>query len=63
MTDIINVGSFFEMAASETVDSMEKANIIVSDGEIPPTAEGSIVVRSTDTEKILTVLNGGKLLK
>lgn len=63
MTEIINVGSFFEMAASETVDSMEKADIIVSDGEIPPTAEGSIVVRSTDTEKILTVLNGGKLLK
>ena len=55
-TDILNVKSFFEMAALEVVDSPEKADVIVSDKEVQ-VPEGVEQIHSFDTERIMEIMN------
>lgn len=54
--DAINVGKLFEMLCTETVDSPEEADVIVSDEDIEA-REGVEIVRSCDFEKINAYLN------
>lgn len=55
-TSILNVGTLFEMLASEVVESLEDADVIVTDEE-PEVREGVEVVRSCDFEKIKALIN------
>ena len=59
-TDIINMHSFFSLAAAELTDDPEKADVIVSD-TITPVSGAKTVIRSTDTEKIMAVLSGRQI--
>lgn len=56
-TDIINMHSFFSLAATEITDDPEKADVIVSD-TLTPVTPGKTVIHSTDSEKIMAVLSG-----
>ena len=59
MTDVINVASFFEMMASELVDTPQEADVVVSDEDLrelaPP--ETTEVIRSNDVERIMALMN------
>ncbi|MCR5094687.1 MAG: hypothetical protein K6B72_12025, partial [Lachnospiraceae bacterium] len=56
LTDIINVGSFFRMMASECTESPEDAEIIVTDKEVAA-PEGAEVIREYDFERIMELMN------
>ena len=55
VTDVINMRSFFEMAADEVVGTPEEADVIVTDkgGEYPA---GAVVIREFDFERVLGVM-------
>lgn len=57
LTDIINVHDFFEMTATECVESIEEADVVVTDKttEVP---EGVEVIREYDIERMLALMNG-----
>lgn len=55
-TSILNVGTLFEMLASEVVDSPMTADIVVSDEELE-TKEDVEFIRSYNFEKITALLN------
>ena len=59
-TDIINMHSFFADAATEICDSPQDAEVIVSDS-VPASRPGQIIVRSTDSEKVMALMSGKKL--
>ena len=57
MCDVINLKSFFTMMATEVVDSIEDADVIVSD-TVEDTFNGEKqVIRSYDLDKLLAFLN------
>ncbi|MBQ8447610.1 MAG: hypothetical protein IJX27_01605, partial [Clostridia bacterium] len=56
VTFVINVGTLFEMLASETVDSPMEADIAVTDEEFEA-REGTEVIRSYDFEKITALIS------
>ncbi len=53
---ILNVGTLFEMLATEIVESPEDADVIVSDEKLE-VREGVEVIRSCDFEKITALIN------
>lgn len=55
-TSILNVGTLFEMLASEVVESYEDADVIVGDEEYD-VCEETEVIRSYDFEKIIALIN------
>ncbi|MCR5676000.1 MAG: hypothetical protein K6G16_09870 [Lachnospiraceae bacterium] len=57
LTDIINMRSFFEMAAAEQAESAEEAQIIVTDREIEA-PEGVEVIHPYDVERMMAIMNG-----
>jgi hypothetical protein len=56
VTEVINVRSFFEMMASEVVDDMAAADLIVTDKDVE-IAEGKEVIREYDIDKITALMN------
>ncbi len=56
MTSVINMFSLFKMMATEIVSSPSNADIIVCDEEID-IKEGSIQIKSYDTDKIIALIN------
>lgn len=54
-TSVLNVGTLFEMLASEVVSSPEDADVAVSDEDIV-LRDGAEIIRSFDTEKIAAFL-------
>lgn len=56
LTDIINQKTFFEMLAAEVVDSMDEAEIIVTN-QVGSYPEGAEVIREYDFERIIALMN------
>jgi len=56
MTEAINLKEFFTMMATEVVNDISKADVIVSDEEIDENINAQIF-RSYDIDKILKLLN------
>ena len=56
MTDIINVRSFFELVAAETVDNMADADVIVTNRN-PEDCEDKEIIREYDLEKMIALMN------
>lgn len=56
MTSVMNVHEFFSMLGTEIVDDVADAEIVVTDKPID-VKEGTEVVRSCDTERILALMN------
>ena len=54
LTDIINVKSFYEMAATEVVSDMNDAEVIVTDKEVK--MPGKEIIREYDFEKMLGIM-------
>ena len=54
-TDVINMKTFFEMAAERVTDRMEEADVIVTDHAVDAPA-GAEVIREYDFERILALL-------
>ncbi|SEP54629.1 hypothetical protein SAMN02910369_00016 [Lachnospiraceae bacterium NE2001] len=66
ITDIINVYTFFEMMATEVVDNMADADVIVTNKTVEPqklsdTESGAApekeIIREYDTERIIALMN------
>ena len=58
MTEVINVGRLFRMLATEVVDSVDDADVVVSDEKFDlPLGENQIQIKSTDTEILIALLN------
>ena len=59
VTDVINVRSFFEMMATEVVDDISEADVIVTDKSIEGVelAENAEVIREYDFEKMIALMN------
>ena len=59
VTDVINIGSFFEMMASEIVDDPALASVVVTNKSIDPDllAEGTQVIREYDFDKIIAYMD------
>lgn len=55
LTDIINVAKLFELAATEVVDKIEDADIVVSDDAVV-LGENQIQITSRDQEKIMQIM-------
>jgi hypothetical protein len=55
-TSILNIGSLFELMATEIVDDPAKAEVVVTDEEVEIT-ENAQLIRSYDFEKIAALLN------
>ena len=55
-TSIINLGTLFEMIATEIVEKQEEADVIVSD-EVLELKEGVEQIKSCDFEKVTALLN------
>lgn len=55
-TSILNIGSLFELMATEIVDDPAKAEVVVTDEEVEIT-ENAQLIRSYDCEKITALLN------
>ncbi len=55
-TSVLNVGTLFEMLATEVVENAEDADVIVSDS-VASGKEGCEIIRSFDFEKITALLN------
>lgn len=56
VTDIINLHDFAMMLAAGPADSPETADVVFSDRELT-LREGAVQIRSSDTEKILSLMN------
>ena len=57
VTDIVNVKSFFEMAASEIVDDPKQADVVVSDSvSESEIKEGASLIHSYDFEKMTAIM-------
>lgn len=56
ITDIINVKKFFSLMATEIVDNIEEADIVISDKTLE-LKEGVEQIKSYDTDKMLKYLN------
>ncbi len=56
VTETANVYSFFEMMASELVEDPLQAEVVVTDREVE-CAEGAMVVREYDVEKMIALMN------
>ena len=56
MTSVMNVHEFFSMMGTEIVDDMADAEIVVTD-KLVDVKEGTEVIRSCDTERILALMN------
>ena len=58
MTEVINVSRLFKMLATEVVDNVDDADIVVSDEKFDlPLGENQIQIKSTDTEVLIALLN------
>ena len=55
--DVMNVWSFFTIAAKELTDDISEADIIVSDKKITWAKEGAQIIRSCDFEPIMRYMN------
>ena len=55
-TSVLNVGKMFEMLATEVVDSVEDADVVVGDGDYA-VADGVELIRSCDFERMMALLN------
>ena len=56
VTDVINMYTFFEMAATEVVEAPEDADVAVTDRQVE-LKDGATQIRSCDFDKILAVMN------
>ena len=56
LTSVMNVHEFFSMMGTEIVDDMADAEIVVTD-KLVDVKEGTEVIRSCDTERILALMN------
>ena len=56
VTSVMNLKQFFTMLASEVVDDINEAEVIVSDDNIAP-APGQKMIRSCDFEQIIRLMN------
>lgn len=56
LTSVMNVHEFFSMMETEIVDGMADAEIVVTD-KLVDVKEGTEVIRSCDTERILALMN------
>ena len=57
VTDIVNVKSYFEMAASEIVDDPKQADVVVSDSvSESEIKEGASLIHSYDFEKMTAIM-------
>ncbi len=56
MTEVINIKSLFTLMATEVVDNPLDADVVVSDEEVE-VKEGTEVIRSYETEKLLPLIN------
>ena len=56
VTDVINMYTFFEMAATEVVEAPEDADVAVTDRQVG-LKDGATQIRSCDFDKILAVMN------
>ncbi|HBZ03859.1 MAG TPA: hypothetical protein DEO83_08640 [Lachnospiraceae bacterium] len=59
VTDVINVASFFEMMATEVVDDMSEADVIVTDKNLEGAEKLSDaeIIRDYDFEKLIALMN------
>ena len=59
VTDVINVTSFFEMMATEIVEEMSQADVIVTNKSIDLSeiAENAVIIREYDFEKMIALMN------
>ena len=59
VTDVINVASFFEMMATEVVDDMSEADVIVTDKNLEGAEKLSDaeIIRDYDFEKMIALMN------
>ncbi len=59
VTDVINVASFFEMMATEVVDDMINADVVVTDKTVDTVqiGEETEVIREYDFEKMIALMN------
>ena len=56
ITDVLNMGTFFEMLATELVVSPKEADVIVGDG-VTELREGAELIRACDFERVLALMN------
>lgn len=60
VTDVINVASFFKLLASEIVQNVEEADVVVTD-ETVSLGDTQQQIKSTDFEKLIALLNATKV--
>lgn len=56
ITSVMNLHEFFSMLGTEIVDDISEANVVVTDKDVTA-AEGAEVIRSTDVERIMALMN------
>lgn len=56
LTSVMNVHEFLSMIETEIMDGMADAEIVVTD-KLVDVKEGTEVIRSCDTERILALMN------
>ena len=62
LTSVMNVHEFFSMMETEIVDGMADAEIVVTD-KLVDVKEGTEVIRSCDTERILALMTDKTSIK
>ncbi|MBQ6585945.1 MAG: hypothetical protein IJH83_03960 [Coriobacteriales bacterium] len=55
-TDVMDLGSFFELMATEQVDDPELADVVLSDAIEDPSGIAGALIRSCDTPRILALM-------
>ena len=55
VTDVINMKTFFEMAAQQVTDDLSAADVIVTNHDLAA-PEGAEIIREYDYEKILAMM-------